>query len=80
MAPGWFVVVNEICQRLPVHQALMPSADHQRQEEKVVHNSPLRGEDHAASRRMDPSFTHRFGGRGNYGFIQYGLFFPSKGR
>ena len=41
--PGWFVVVNEICQRLPVHQALMPSADHQRQEEKVVHNSPLRG-------------------------------------
>ena len=39
--PGWFVVVNEICQRLPVHQALMPSADHQRQEEKVDHNSPL---------------------------------------
>jgi hypothetical protein len=74
------IVVNGLCQKSPIHQALMPPVNHQHPEEKVAHNSPLLRrvldpfskqpvvdnfqEDHAASRRLDPVSTHRFGGRG----------------
>lgn len=60
----------------------MSPASHHRPEEKVAHNSPLLRrvtapfsnrtvvdnfqEDHAASRRLDPGFTHRFCGGGYY--------------